>query len=283
MKIFNTIPKIREALREIRRDGMTIGFVPTMGFLHEGHLSLIRIAKRRADVVVVSIYVNPMQFSAGEDLAAYPRDFRRDETLCENEGVNFIFYPNDEEIYPDGFATRISVEGLKEPLCGRSRPSHFDGVATVVAKLFNIVEPDLAVFGKKDFQQLAIIRRMTRDLDFPIEIVGGETVRERDGLAMSSRNKYLSPAEREVAPTLYRALRMAKQRIEDGGAEDSEAVKRVMRAQIESADAFEIDYIEIVDPETLIPVANPSSRKVVIALAVRLGAARLIDNIEVGF
>ncbi len=283
MEVIDNLAPLREKIAYIKGLGKTVGFVPTMGFLHEGHLSLMKIAKKRTDFSVVSIFVNPMQFAQGEDLGSYPRDFPRDEALCANEGVDLIFYPESSLIYPAGYSTKIVVEGLREPLCGRSRPGHFDGVATVVAKLFNIVQPDLAVFGKKDFQQLAIIRRMAQDLNFPIEIIGAETVRERDGLAMSSRNSYLNPAEREAAPALYRTLLFAKDRIENGNAQDSAALIRVMRDRIESAGPFEIDYIEIVDRETLAPVINPASGKVLIALAAKLGRARLIDNIEAGF
>lgn len=282
MLVVSSIYELRAKLNNLRSEGRIIGFVPTMGFLHEGHLSLMRTARKRSDFVVVSIFVNPLQFAQGEDLSTYPRDFIRDETLCAGEGVDLIFYPNADEIYPSGFSTVVSVKGLDRPLCGRSRPGHFDGVATVVAKLFNIVEPDIAVFGKKDFQQLAIIRHMVADLNFPIEIIGVSTIRERDGLAMSSRNAYLNPSEREVAPALYRTLLFAKDRIENGNAQDSEALIKVMLSKIEASGPFCVDYIEIVDPETLETVRNPSLGRVVIALAARLGRARLIDNIEVG-
>ncbi|MCK5832993.1 pantoate--beta-alanine ligase [bacterium] len=282
MEIIDNISVISGRIREYKVSGLKVGFVPTMGFLHDGHLSLVHSAKKLADRVVVSIFVNPTQFSPDEDLDSYPRDFQRDETLCSNEGVDIIFYPTSKVMYPDNFSTEIKVRGFSQLLCGRTRPNHFDGVTTVVGKLFNIVQPDLAIFGKKDYQQLTIIKRMAADLNFPIEIIGGETVREHDGLAMSSRNKYLTPIEREVAPVLYRTLLFTKDRIENGNAQDSGALIRVMRDRIEGSGPFDIDYIEIVDTSSLKPIDNPFSRECVIVLAARLGKARLIDNIEVG-
>ena len=283
MEIIRDIAEMQNRALDAKRRGLSIGFVPTMGYLHEGHLSLVRIARRRCDLLVLSIFVNPTQFGPSEDLDAYPRDFQRDETLCNAEGVDIIFYPEAKAMYPKGFSTEVKVKRLGELLCGKARPTHFAGVTTVVSKLFNIVMPDVAVFGKKDYQQQVIIKRMVADLNLPIEIVAGETSRERDGLAMSSRNRYLTPREREVAPALRDALLYAKKKIESGDAIDSARLKIEMAERIERAGPFDIDYIEIVDPKDLSPVEEPSGKAVVIALAARLGKARLIDNIEVGF
>jgi len=283
MEIIERVKEMQRRAIDAKRRGLNIGLVPTMGYLHEGHLSLIRIARKRCDLLVVSIFVNPAQFGAGEDLDAYPRDLHRDEELCNAEGVDIIFYPEKVDMYPGGFTTGVLVKQLSGLLCGRSRPEHFEGVTTVVAKLFNIVMSDIAVFGKKDYQQQVIIRRMTADLNFPIEIIPGETIRETDGLALSSRNKYLTPPERESAPALRKALIFAKTRIESGKATDSKKLTAEMAGMIESDGTFEIDYIEIFDPENLTPIDNPSGKKSVIALAARIGKTRLIDNIEVGF
>jgi pantoate--beta-alanine ligase len=283
MEIIKRVKEMQRSASDAKRRGLDIGLVPTMGYLHEGHLSLIRIARKRCDLLVVSIFVNPAQFGAGEDLDAYPRDLHRDEELCNAEGVDIIFYPKKVDMYPEGFTTGVLVKQLSELLCGKSRPEHFEGVTTVVAKLFNIVMPDIAVFGKKDYQQQVIIRRMTADLNFPIEIITGETIRETDGLALSSRNKYLTPSERDFAPALRNALIFAKKRIESGEAMDSKKLTAEMAGMIESDGTFEIDYIEIFDPENLTPIDNPSGKKSVIALAARIGKTRLIDNIEVGF
>jgi len=283
MEIIERVKEMQRRAIDAKRRGLNIGLVPTMGYLHEGHLSLIRIARKRCDLLVVSIFVNPAQFGAGEDLDAYPRDLHRDEELCNAEGVDIIFYPEKVDMYPGGFTTGVLVKQLSGLLCGRSRPEHFEGVTTVVAKLFNIVMSDIAVFGKKDYQQQVIIRRMTADLNFPIEIIPGETIRETDGLALSSRNKYLTPPERESAPALRKALIFAKTRIESGKATDSKKLTAEMAGMIESDGTFEIDYIEIFDPKNLTPIDNPSGKKSVIALAARIGKTRLIDNIEVGF
>src|SRR5579862_8701802 len=216
MKSLQTIADMRTASRAARREGKRLGFVPTMGALHEGHLSLIRAAQSQCDVVAVSIFVNPLQFGPTEDLAKYPRPFYRDRALLEKEGLHFLFAPSSEEMYPKGAVTYVTVEGLSEKLCGRSRPGHFRGVTTVVSKLFHIIEPDAAFFGQKDAAQVAIIRRMVRDLNFPIEIVVCPIVREPDGLAMSSRNAYLKPSERKSALVLYRSLMEIKNRFDRG-------------------------------------------------------------------
>jgi pantoate--beta-alanine ligase len=265
----------REALR-MRREGRRIGLVPTMGFLHEGHLSLIRRARPLCDRLVVSLFVNPTQFGPSEDLAAYPRDFERDAALCAAAGVDILFAPAAEDMYRRGHSVYVDEGQLARGLCGAFRPGHFRGVLTVVAKLFNIVQPDLAVFGQKDAQQARLVEQMTRDLDFPVQILVAPTVREPDGLAMSSRNAYLSAAERAHATCLYRALRLAEQMVAQGG-RDPGAVAEAMRRLIAGVPGADIEYVEIVDHETLQPAARIGGRTLV-ALCVRLGRARLIDN-----
>jgi pantoate--beta-alanine ligase len=287
MKICSTIAEARAACRAARGSGKRLGLVPTMGALHEGHLSLVRAAKAQCESVAVSLFVNPTQFSPTEDLSKYPRQFDRDRQLLEKEGVDILFAPSVEEIYPparasDGEvrhddATWVSVEGLSERLDGRSRPGHFRGVTTIVAKLFHIVEPDVAFFGQKDAAQLAIIRRMVRDLNFPIEIVACPIVREPDGLAMSSRNAYLSADERARALVLHRALEQVQQKFQAGersAATLIAAAKEVFAAQPEVV----LDYCEIVNPDTLRPVEQ-ISRKTLVAVAAYIGATRLIDNL----
>jgi pantoate--beta-alanine ligase len=260
-----------------RRQGRRIAFVPTMGFLHEGHLTLVRDGKKRGDRLVVSIFVNPAQFAPLEDFAAYPRDFGRDQELLQREGVDVLFHPLMEEIYPDGYQTHVSVERLSVPLCGAFRPGHFRGVATIVAKLFNIVQPHVAVFGCKDFQQLQVIRRMVRDLNFAIEIVGHPTVREPDGLAMSSRNAYLNLEERRAALCLSRSLRGAENLVKDGE-RSAKVILDQVRRDIGAEPVARLEYASLCDAETLseIEVLRESA---VLALAVWIGKARLIDNI----
>ncbi len=277
MKVIKSIAEMRAWHKEAKKNGHTIGFVPTMGFLHEGHLSLIREAKKRADKVVVSIYVNPTQFGPGEDFEKYPRDFARDEKLCAAEGVDAVFYPDDQQMYGPLHKTYVITEDLSQVLCGRSRPGHFRGVTTIVAKLFNIVQPDFAVFGQKDAQQAIIIKRMVEDLNFPVEIVVAPIIREADGLAMSSRNKYLNPQQRKEATVLYRSLKLAEQEFKNGNY-DLTAIKSKMRHLIETESTGQIDYIEAVDAETLGEPA-PGKRPVLLALAVFFHPARLIDNI----
>ena len=258
--------------------GKMIGFVPTMGFFHEGHRALMRRAGELADQVVVSLFVNPTQFGPQEDLAAYPRDFDRDQELAASVGVDVIFAPEPEDMYPTGFNTIVNVGGdLTDRLCGASRPRHFAGVATVVSKLFNIVRPDLAVFGEKDFQQLAVIRRMTEDLNLGVEIIGHPIIREADGLALSSRNTYLQEAEREAALSLSRALVMARTMVADGE-RDVERLAAVLRKSILSFPGTELDYVSFVDQFTLQPVVEVD-KDTVLALAVKInGKVRLIDN-----
>jgi pantoate--beta-alanine ligase len=278
MLIIKTIPEMREYVSSIKNTGEKIGFVPTMGYLHKGHLDLMRKAKEFTSHVVVSIFVNPTQFGPNEDLAKYPRDFERDEELCKEVGVECIFYPEPPEIYPVGYATYIIVEGLSGGLCGASRPTHFRGVATVVAKLFNIVEPDFAVFGEKDYQQLAVIKCMVKDLNMKVNVIGYPTVREADGLAMSSRNAYLSPEERAVAPVLNRSLKHALTLFRKGKT-DAKAIKKEAISMIEAAPGCIIDYVETVDGDSLVPV-DVLTPGTVMAVAVKLGKTRLIDNIS---
>jgi len=277
MKICNTIEEMRSASRDARHEGKRFGFVPTMGALHEGHLSLVRAAKAKSDVVAVSIFVNPLQFGPTEDLAKYPRSFERDRELLEKEVVDILFAPHPEEMYPQGGVTYVTVEGLSEKLCGRSRPGHFRGVTTVVAKLFHIVEPDLAFFGQKDAAQATIIRRMVRDLNLPVEIVVCPIVREPGGLAMSSRNVYLSPEERKAALVLSRSLTETKDRFDQGERNARKLIaagKQVMAQE----SRVRLDYFEMVDPDTLDPVLEVT-RSALVAIAALVGNTRLIDNI----
>lgn len=262
--------------RKIQTSGATIAFVPTMGFLHEGHLSLMRLGRSLADHLVVSIFVNPTQFGPNEDFESYPRDIEQDSKKVNDIGVNALFLPDVGELYPEGFETSIQLKNLPERLCGLSRPHHFQGVTTIVAKLFNIVRPNIAIFGKKDYQQWIIIRRMTRDLNMDIEIVGGSTVREPDGLAMSSRNKYLSRDQRIKALSLYRAL-IASQDAVTNGEKDVAVVKAEAIRSISAHDGVKVEYVALCDPESLVDVTR-INHPVLMALAVRVGSTRLIDN-----
>jgi len=259
-----------------KREGKTISFVPTMGYLHKGHVSLLEIGKPLSDELVLSIFVNPTQFGPNEDLDAYPSNIRNDLDLAQQAGVTAVFLPDKNEMYGPNYQTRVSLDHLPQYLCGRSRPVHFGGVATVVTKLFNIVMPDVAVFGKKDFQQLAIIRQMVKDLDFNIQIIGGEIIREEDGLAMSSRNAYLTPEQRTSAVCLSKAIRLLKQRVAKGIRSVPDLVKE-MEAFILSFEYTRIDYIELCNPRTLEPVETVQAETLV-ALAVEVGKSRLIDN-----
>jgi pantoate--beta-alanine ligase len=278
MYSFEQIVPLRAFLRERRAEGRSVGLVPTMGALHEGHLSLIRRARAENGAVVVSLFVNPTQFGPNEDFARYPRAFARDRQLTESEGADALFAPPVEEMYPPGFQTAVDVPELGSVLEGAHRPGHFRGVVTVVTKLLNIVQPDRAYFGCKDYQQLCILQRLARDLDLPTEIVPCPTVREPDGLAMSSRNAYLSAEERREAAVLYQSLQVAEARVREG-ARDPLALQREMEARISSQPHARIDYVALVDPETLQPVADLSSAPALAALAVRFGNTRLIDNL----
>lgn len=282
MNITRTIEETRTAIRTARMHGATIGFVPTMGFLHAGHLSLVRTLRDAgATFIAVSIFVNPKQFGPNEDFSRYPRDEERDAALLEGEDVDLLFLPPVEVMYPAGASTTISVGGVSQPLEGARRPGHFDGVATVVAKLFNIVQCDLAAFGRKDAQQCAVIERMVRDLDFPLQLVFGETTREHDGLAMSSRNAYLDAGERAKAPVLHRALRAGEEAITHGIHEVA-GVEKLMHRVVTEEGGAEVDYLAVVDPLTFEAPAD-FSREVLLAGAVRVGRTRLIDNIRVPF
>lgn len=277
MQVARSIAECRAAVAAARRAGRRITLAPTMGALHAGHVSLFRAAAGDRAFVVVSIFVNPTQFGPHEDFSRYPRDEAGDLAACRGAGVELAFLPTAAEMYPPGATTTVRVAELSHGLCGPLRPGHFEGVATVVAKLLNIVQPDAAYFGQKDAQQLAIIRRMVRDLDMPIEIVGCPTVREADGLALSSRNAYLSPQQRRQATCLHRALSAAAERAA-AGERDAAALIAGMRQVIEAAGPSQIEYVSIVDPETLTPVER-IERVALAALAVRIGATRLIDNI----
>jgi pantoate--beta-alanine ligase len=277
MKLFRSAKRLQEYLSKLRREGRKIGFVPTMGYLHEGHLSLIRKARAENDVVVISIFVNPIQFGPKEDYKRYPRDLKRDLRLAREEGVDIVFYPSVKEMYPEGFCTYVEVEGLSDVLCGKSRPGHFRGVATVCTKLFNIVGPDVAYFGQKDAQQAIIIKRMVRDLNMPLKIKVLPIVREEDGLAMSSRNTYLSKEERQQAPIIYKALTKAKEMFK-AGERDAKKIKKKVRDLISSMDKAKIDYVEIVDLKDLKPLKE-IDRPALLAVAVWFGKARLIDNV----
>jgi len=278
MKICRTIEETRLACCEVRGGGKLLGFVPTMGALHEGHLSLVRAAKDACDAVVASIFVNPLQFGPGEDLAKYPRSFERDCALLEKEGVEILFAPAVEEMYPAGAVTRIELEGLSDKLDGRSRPGHFRGVATVVAKLFHIVEPDTAFFGQKDAAQVAIIRRIVRDLNFPVEIVACPIVREPDGLAMSSRNVYLDAVQRKQALVLYRSLRAVK-KLWEGGERDAAKLAGAGLREVAKEKSVRLDYFEIVEPESLEALGDVVNGALV-AVAGFVGTTRLIDNLR---
>jgi len=271
---------MRAASRAARRAGKRLGFIPTMGALHEGHLSLVRAARSSCDALAASIFVNPTQFAPNEDLEKYPRSFERDRELLEREGVELLFAPSVEEMYPAGAVTWVTVEGLSDKLDGRSRPGHFRGVATVVAKLFHIVEPDAAFFGQKDAAQVAVIRRMVRDLNLPLEIVVCPIVRESDGLAMSSRNAYLDADQRKRALVLHRSLTRV-QRMADGGQRKTSELIAAGRAEFAGESSVRLDYLEIVDPDTLDPVDSISSGALV-AVAAFVGSTRLIDNILLG-
>lgn len=276
MKILGTVNEVRSLVKEWKSQGLKVGFVPTMGYLHEGHKSLIDKAVKENDKVVVSIFVNPIQFGPKEDLASYPRDLERDSKLCEDAGASAIFHPEKEEMYFDDFCTHVDIEGLSDGLCGKSRPIHFRGVCTVVSKLFNIVNPDRAYFGEKDAQQLAIIKRMVRDLNFDIEIVGCPIVREEDGLAKSSRNTYLSSEERKAATILSKSLALGKKALESGE-RDSEKVKKIIIDNINTEPLAKIDYVDIVDSLSMAEV-NKIEKTVLVAMAVYIGKTRLIDN-----
>ena len=288
MKILRTSVSAQKLALKLRSENKKIGFVPTMGYLHEGHLSLIKTARRKADVVLVSIFVNPLQFGPGEDFKRYPRDFKRDEQLCRNEGVDYIFYPDNNDMYPKDYSTYAQVEKITEILEGKTRPEHFKGVTTVCLKLFNIIQPHFAVFGQKDAQQLIVIKKMVRELNLPLKIIAGEIKRETDGLAMSSRNTYLTKEQREDATVLYRALSYAKRKIEDGYNRDIDFLSHQMYKLIKSRPSVtKIDYIAFNNNRTLEEIKSLKTLKknteMLISLAVMFGKIRLIDNFVIKY
>ena len=274
--VIKTVREVREHVRAWRNEGLSVGLVPTMGFLHEGHRSLIERAVAENDRVVVSVFVNPIQFAPNEDLESYPRDIEADRALCTDAGAAMIFNPEPAEMYPQGFCTAVDMNGLKFELCGKSRPIHFSGVCTVVTKLFNIVGPDRAYFGQKDAQQLAIIRRMVRDLNMPLEVVGCPIVREEDGLAKSSRNTYLNEQERAAALILSKTIFLG-QKLVDEGERDAKKLIAAMEANIATEPLARIDYVDVVDVENIERIDRLEG-EVLVAMAVHIGKTRLIDN-----
>jgi pantoate--beta-alanine ligase len=277
MKVTSKISEMQATMKQERMNGRTIGFVPTMGYLHEGHLTLLEKARRDNDVVVLSIFVNPIQFGPNEDFDSYPRDFKRDEQLAKEAGADYVFYPDVKEMYPRKMSVDVTVTERVNVLCGKKREGHFDGVATVLIKLFNIVTPDRAYFGMKDAQQVAVVDGLIQDYNFPIELVPVETVREEDGLAKSSRNVYLTEMERKEAPALYKSLQLAKERI-DKGERNPEAILSFMKDYIQTYTSGTIDYVELYSyPE--LKALDKIEGKIIIALAVKFSKARLIDNI----
>lgn len=276
MRIVRTIAELRALVKTHKEQGRRIGFVPTMGYLHEGHASLVRQSTARCDLTVVSVFVNPTQFGPGEDLGRYPRDLERDQALCLRLGVGVLFMPEPSEVYPTGFGTSVEPAPLANSLCGRFRPGHFRGVATVVLKLFNMVQPDLAFFGQKDLQQTVVVSRMVRDLNLPVDILVCPTVREADGLAMSSRNVFLSPADRARALSIPRALREAEEAFK-AGERDPGTLVALARKHLGVLD--EVQYCELVDSQTLDTLERPIARTAALAIAAKVGATRLIDNV----
>jgi pantoate--beta-alanine ligase len=279
MKLVKTIEEMRAFRNAVRKNSKRLGLVPTMGALHEGHLSLVRAARDKSDIVAVSIFVNPTQFGPNEDFAKYPRNLESDSKMLEREHVDVIFAPSVDDMYPPGAMTWVTVEGISDRLCGKSRPGHFRGVTTIVSKLFHIIEPDAAFFGQKDAAQVAIIRRMVRDLNMPVEIEVGEIIREADGLALSSRNAYLDPQERKSALVLHRSLQDA-QRLFETGERNSEKLIAVGKQEFAGEPCARLDYFEIIDPDSLEPVTTIENRTL-IAVAAFIGNTRLIDNIIV--
>lgn len=276
IKVVSTVDETRAQVKEWKKQGLTVGLVPTMGYLHEGHQSLIKKAVEENDRVVVSVFVNPIQFAPNEDLETYPRDLEADKKLCESTGANLIFHPTPDEMYQNGFSTHIEMDNLTKELCGKTRPTHFGGVCTVVGKLFNIVQPNKAYFGQKDAQQLAIIKRMVRDLNFDLEIVGCPIIREPDGLAKSSRNTYLNAEERKAALILSKSVELGKQLVENGE-RNAKTVIKAMTDKINTEPLARIDYVNVVDALSIEPI-DTIKGETLVAIAVYIGKTRLIDN-----
>lgn len=277
MRVIEDINDMKEAARSLRVEGKKLSFVPTMGYLHQGHLSLMKKGREAGDVLVVSIFVNPTQFGKGEDFEKYPRDFERDKRMCEGEGVDILFVPKAAGMYPKGYQSYVEVEDVTRNLCGASRPGHFRGVATVVTKLFNIVRPHFAIFGEKDFQQLTVIKKLVKDLNMDVEVIGMPIVREVDGLAMSSRNSYLSEGERKAALNIYRALKSVKE-LFDKGERSADVLLTEARRVAETTPLIEPDYVKLVNMKTMEDIERVDD-EALLSMAVKVGKTRLIDNI----
>ena len=282
MEVINSIQKIQQLALRFEKEGKKIGFVPTMGYLHDGHLSLIDLIRERSDILILSIFGNPTQFGVGEDLDKYPRDMERDLTLCRERKVDYIFAPQTDEIYPEGASTYVSEEGVSQGLCGEARPTHFKGVTTICAKLFNLVRPAYVALGQKDAQQVVVLKRMIRDLHFPIELVIGPTLREPDGLAMSSRNSYLNDRQREDALLIYQALQAGKQLVDEKGIRNVDRVKAELMTTLRSGSFIRINYAEVVDREDMQPEKEIELGRSMLVIAVWVDNIRLIDNMLLG-
>lgn len=282
MEVINSIQEIQQLALRFEKEGKKIGFVPTMGYLHDGHLSLIDLIRERSDILILSIFVNPTQFGVGEDLDKYPRDMERDLTLCRERKVDYIFAPQTDEIYPEGASTYVSEEGVSQGLCGEARPTHFKGVTTICAKLFNLVRPAYVALGQKDAQQVVVLKRMIRDLHFPIELVIGPTLREPDGLAMSSRNSYLNDRQREDALLIYQALQAGKQLVDEKGIRNVDRVKAELMTTLRSGSFVRINYAEVVDREDMQPEKEIELGRSILVIAVWVDNIRLIDNMHLG-
>lgn len=282
MEVITSIEEIQELALRLEKEGKKIGFVPTMGYLHDGHLSLIDLIRERSDILILSIFVNPTQFGAGEDLEKYPRDMERDLALCRERKVDYIFAPQTDDIYPEGASTYVSEEGVSRGLCGETRPTHFKGVTTICAKLFNLVRPAYVALGQKDAQQVVVLKRMIRDLHFPIEVVIGPTLREPDGLAMSSRNSYLNDRQRKDALLIHKALLAGKRLVDEKGIRNVERVKAELMTVLRSGSFVRINYAEVVDRENMKPEKEIELGRSMLVIAVWVDNIRLIDNMSLG-
>ena len=282
MEVITSIEEIQELALRLEKEGKKIGFVPTMGYLHDGHLSLIDLIRERSDILILSIFVNPTQFGAGEDLEKYPRDMERDLTLCRERKVDYIFAPQTDDIYPEGASTYVSEEGVSRGLCGETRPTHFKGVTTICAKLFNLVRPAYVALGQKDAQQVVVLKRMIRDLHFPIEVVIGPTLREPDGLAMSSRNSYLNDRQRQDALLIHQALLAGKRLVDEKGIRNVDRVKAELMTVLRSGSFVRINYAEVVDRENMKPEKEIELGRSMLVIAVWVDNIRLIDNMSLG-